>query len=156
MIYILLWQFNSLIWYISFNKKNKKIKDQLAKLREEMEEASAQSKREREQQMRILTDMGTVTFDKNNYEAAMATLTRGMENLTKLYQNWVGLQEFFGKIESFIEIAVIKNIEDLNKLSQKILSGEMKITKNIENKIRMTTRNVMYLQMSFTYFFIVF
>lgn len=107
-----------------------------------MNEASLQRKKEREEQMRILTDMSRITFDKNDYKTALDTLTRGLDNLTKLYQNWVRLQEFFGKIESFIEITVVKNVENLNKWSKKILSGEMKITSSIENRIRITTKNV--------------
>lgn len=116
----------------------------MANIRAEANEASLQRKKEREEQMKILTEMGKIKYDKNDYKTAIATLTRGMDNLTKLYQNWVRLQEFFGKIESFIEVTVVKNMEDLIEYSDMIFSGKMKITGTsaIENRIRITTKNV--------------
>lgn len=125
----------------------------MAKFRAEVNKATLQRQKEREEQLEILIEMGRIKFDTTDYRTAIDTLTRGMDNLTKLYQNWIGLQEFFGKIESFIEVTVIKNVEDLNKWSQKILSGEMKATSNIKNRIAMTTTNVIYFKHCIIYCF---
>ena len=111
-----------------------------------MDKATLQLQKEREEEFKIRTEMNQIKFDAANYETAIDTLTRGMNNLVKLYQNWIGLQEFFGKIESFIGVTVVKNVEDLNKWSQKILFGEMKITSNIKNRIAMMATNVIYLK----------
>lgn len=121
-------------------------KDELLKVRKEVEEARLQRKKEQEEQMKILLEMGQNSLDTNDYETAIGYLSRGLDNLTKLHLNWVRLQAFFGKIESFINVNVVKNVEDLNKWSKMVLSGKMKITSlPIEEKIRITTDNVIHL-----------
>lgn len=122
-----------------------KFKNELDRVRAEAKEARFQRKKEQEEQMKILTEIVKINFnDQNNYTTAIDTLTRGLNNLATLQQNWIRLQAFFGKVESFMEVNVVKSVEDLNKLTQKVLTGEMKITALMGKKIRIMTKNVIY------------
>ena len=119
------------------------------KVRAEVDGARLQRKKEQEEQMNILNEMGKIRFDKNDYENAIGTLARGMDNLSKLYQNWVRLQVFFGTVENFINAKVVSSVKDVNKWYKAvIINGEMKIkrTSFIENEIKKTTNKVIQLK----------
>lgn len=90
--------------------------------------------------------MDKITFDQNNYQNFIDILTSVAENLKKLHQNWESLQEFYGKMESFIDDTVVTNMEDFIAFSQMGFSGEFTTTdpSMIESKLRISTANVIY------------
>lgn len=62
-----------------FILKNKDLWD---KFRAKGDESSLHRQKEREEQMKMLTEMSKITFKKNDYQTAIDTLTRGMDNLS--------------------------------------------------------------------------
>lgn len=94
------------------------------------------------EQMGLLIEMGEIKFDRNDYEKAIETLAKGLNNLSTLHLNWVNLLNFFHKIESVIDVNVKKNTQEINKRSLAISSGDMKATDFVMKKIRVTTESV--------------
>ena len=77
------------------------------------------------EQMKVLSEMGKITIDKNDYDKALKTLGEGLKNLTKLHKNWSNMVEFFSKISSIIEANLSVNMPKIVKWAGNVMSGDL-------------------------------
>jgi len=83
------------------------------------------------EQMNILSEMGKITIDKNDYEKALETLREGLMNLTKLHENWSNMVVFFSKISNIIEANLSVNMPKIDKWAGNVMSGELNSKKQV-------------------------
>ncbi len=74
-----------------------------------------------EEKMKTMANVRKVEFDRNDYDAALEALRRGLENFTDIQENWSNLNIFLEKINTVIKSDLKEQIPSIIKYSERIL-----------------------------------